>query len=266
MAIEFPKLQATAPSGAVIGMVGDAVDVPAGAQWPGPPLETLPALEREKAYYEIGRRRRAGETVVLMSQSEEVLSRVCDEVWWVSGGKLAGRGAPEEVLNAYRADVAARVRAWGETLQTELAPRVRRGDGRAKVVSIELLGENGAPTIIWRSGELAVVRVTVRFEAAVENPVVGVLIRNRIGLNVYGTNTELEGLKFGPAAAGQTVRLDYAVRCELCAQEYTLTVASHDPDGTWHDWLEDAVAFSVVDTRYTAGVANLRATVRLERG
>ena len=45
--------------------------------------------------------------------------------------------------------------------------------------------------------------------------------------------------------------------------EYTLTVASHDPDGVWHDWLEDAVAFSVSDTRYTAGVANLHAQVSL---
>ena len=36
-------------------------------------------------------------------------------------------------------------------------------------------------------------------------------------------------------------------------------MASHDPDGVWHDWLEDAVAFSVTDDRYTAGVANLRA-------
>jgi lipopolysaccharide transport system ATP-binding protein len=59
--------------------------------------------------------------------------------------------------------------------------------------------------------------------------------------------------------------LDFAFRCELCAGEYTLTVASHDPDGVWHDWLEDAIAFAVADSRYTAGVANLRATVRMER-
>ena len=48
---------------------------------------------------------------------------------------------------------------------------------------------------------------------------------------------------------------------QLCPEEYTLTVASHDPDGVWHDWLEDAVSFAVSDDRYTAGVANLRAQV-----
>jgi hypothetical protein len=32
-----------------------------------------------------------------------------------------------------------------------------------------------------------------------------------------------------------------------------------------HDWLEDAVSFAVSGERYTAGVANLRATVSVER-
>jgi lipopolysaccharide transport system ATP-binding protein len=41
-------------------------------------------------------------------------------------------------------------------------------------------------------------------------------------------------------------------------------VASHDPDGTRHDWLEEAMSISVADSRYTAGVANLRAQVAVE--
>ena len=93
------------------------------------------------------------------------------------------------------------------------------------------------------------------------DPVVGIMIRTRIGLNVYGTNTELERLPLGPRAAGDTIVVSFAFRCELCPGEYSLTVASHDPDGVWHDWLEDAVAFAVSDSRYTAGVANLRAQV-----
>ena len=66
-----------------------------------------------------------------------------------------------------------------------------------------------------------------------------------------------------PEQIGATLELAFAFWCELCPQEYTLTIASHDPDGVWHDWLEDAVAFSVSDARYTAGVANLRAQVSL---
>src|SRR6202022_1798458 len=64
----------------------------------------------------------------------------------------------------------------------------------------------------------------------VEDPVIGVTIRTRVGLEVYGTNTELEKVKTGARAAGDRLRVDFQFPCELCPGEYTLTAASHDPD------------------------------------
>jgi ABC-type sulfate/molybdate transport systems ATPase subunit len=216
---------------------------------------------RERAAIVIDQLRRRGVTTLLAAHEEDLLRRLADEIWWLKGGRLAGRGHPDEILRGYRKEAAQNIRAWGETMAVKIAPTMRRGDGRAEVVRIETLGEEGRPTMVWRSGELAVVKVTVRFHGDVADPVVGMMIRTRIGLNVYGTNTELEKLKLGPVKAGQTLAVQFAFRCELCPEEYTLTVASHDRDGVWHDWLEDAIAFSVTDERYTAGVANLRATV-----
>jgi lipopolysaccharide transport system ATP-binding protein len=302
----FAGLDAVAPDGAIIGVIGEngsgkscLLRLAAGLTKPAagaveardprrllgpdlgpdaaldfPPVAVLAmehtlarqdALVRQRAAMSLDRLRRAGTTVLLVSHEEDLLRQLCDEIWWLDQGKLAGRGDPAEVLCAYRCHIVGRIRAWGETISAPLAPRLRRGDGRAEVVKLELLGEAGQPTAVLRSGELAVARVTVRFREAVADPVVGLLIRSRAGMNVYGTNTELEGLKLGPRAAGDVLHLSFAFRCELCAMEYTLTVASHDPDGVGHDWLDDAIAFAVADSRYTAGVANLRATVRIDR-
>jgi lipopolysaccharide transport system ATP-binding protein len=292
------EFDAAAPDGAVIGILGEdgsgkgrllriaaGVEKPASGSversgtasliGPADALELAPAplvlidhtfarhdaFTRERAAIGLDRLRRAGSTTLLVSHEEELLRRVADEIWWLREGRLAGRGDPGEMIAAYRRHIAARVRAWGETAAAPIAPRMRRGDGRAEVVSIVTLAENGCPTGVWRSGELAVVKVQVRFRNAVTDPVIGIMIRTRIGLNVYGTNTELEKLRLGPREPGDIVEVVFAFRCELCPEEYTLTVASHDPDGVWHDWLEDAVSFAVTDARYTAGVANLRAQV-----
>ncbi|MFN7993914.1 MAG: Wzt carbohydrate-binding domain-containing protein [Bryobacteraceae bacterium] len=294
-------LEAAAPDGAVIGIIGEdgsgkgrllrlaagqekpasgSVEAPSPRRYLGPTdaLDLSPtpvllvehtfarhdSLVRSQAAIELDRLRRGGTTVLLVSHEEDLLRELCDEIWWFDRGKLAGRGDPEEILRGYRCHIARRLRTWGESVRVPIAPRLRRGDGRAQIVNLELLGESGQPAAIIRSGELTVVRVHVRFNQAVADPVIGLMIRSRAGMNVYGTNTELEGLKLGPCAAGEMLRLTFAFRCELCNQEYTLTIASHDPDGVWHDWLEDALAFTVADNRYTAGVANLRATVRLE--
>jgi lipopolysaccharide transport system ATP-binding protein len=245
---------------------GDALDLaPAAVLCIDQALALEDALARERAAIQLDSARRAGATTLLASHDEELLRRLCDEIWWLRDGKLAGRGDVTEMLTAYRKHVLHEMRTWGESMCAPLAPRVRRGDGRAEILRIETIGENGHPTMVWQSGELAVVKITVRFRDSVADPVIGMMIRTRIGLNVYGTNTELEKLRLGPCAAGADLSVSFAFRCELCPQEYTLTAASHDPDGVWHDWLEDAVAFSVADTRYTAGVANLRATARVER-
>jgi lipopolysaccharide transport system ATP-binding protein len=294
------NFDAVAPDGVVVGIIGDSgsgksrlLRLAAGLERPtsgtvkasgdtrllGPddPLNLAPApvllidqtlgrqdmLVRDRAAVALDRIRKAGATTLLVSHEEDLIRRLTDEVWWLHQGKLARRGDPAEVLAAYHKHVAERLRAWGESVQVPMAPRVRRGDGRAEILKVETIGENGRPTMVWRSGERALVRVTVRFRQEVADPVVGIMIRTRIGLNVYGTNTELEQVKLGPCLPGATLELAFAFWCELCPGEYTLTAASHDPDGVWHDWLEDAVAFSVSDTRYTAGVANLRAQVSL---
>ncbi len=296
-------LNATAPDGAVIGVIGESgagkgtlLRLAAGTARPasgvveaGEPRRFLGAGDapdfspaavlamehtlarqdgfgRQRAAVALDRLRRAGTTVLLVSHEEALLLQLADEVWWLDHGKLAGRGDPAETLRAYGGHIARRMREWGESQAAPVAPRWRRGDGRARIETLELLGEAGHPSGVLRSGELAVARVTLRFHEAVADPVVGIMIRSRAGMNVYGTNTELEGLKPGPCAAGERLELTFAFRCELCNGEYTLTAASHDPDGVWHDWLEDALAFAVADSRYTAGVANLRARATIRRG
>jgi hypothetical protein len=228
-------------------------------------LATQDAVVRARTLTGLDRLRRAGSTVLLASHEDRLLETLCDEVWWMEAGHLAAKGDPRETLRKYKRAVSEKIRSWGETISPRLAPSYRRGDGRAEVISIETLSSDGKPTIVWKSGEMVSIKASVRFHEAVQEPVLGILIRTQIGFEVYGTNTDLEGVKIGPRAAGDTVTLTISFLCDLCPHPYTLTVASHDPDGTAHDWLEDAVAFTVTDERYTAGVANLRAKVVVEK-
>jgi ABC-type methionine transport system ATPase subunit len=310
MSIEFKNVsaaplkefRAVAPSGAIIGIIGEknagvtellqlacGILKPEAGEVVAPPerrfvalgetlnlapaavvaldqaLATQDAVVRARTLTGLDRLRRAGTTVLLASHEDRLLETLCDEVWWLEAGQLAAKGDPRETLRKYRRAVSTKIRAWGDTIPPRLAPSHRRGDGRAEVLSIETLSSDGKPTIVWKSGEMVSIKVSVRFHEAVQDPVLGILIRTQIGFEVYGTNTELEGEKIGPRAAGDTVTLTVSFLCDLCPHPYTVTVASHDPDGTAHDWLEDAVAFTVTDERYTAGVANLRAKVVVEK-
>jgi lipopolysaccharide transport system ATP-binding protein len=231
MPIRIDEFNVTVPDGTIIGVLGEG-PVPITS---ADPMELLA-------------RRQEGEILFVRG----IDPRVCDEGWWIHEGQLR-RGDPAEIL-----------RASGQGFQMPLRPSLRRGDGRARLLAIETLDAASQPTMTWNSGEEAQVRVAVEFLSRIEQPVVGMMIQTRLGFEVFGTNTELEELAIGPVEEGTRRLVTFSFRCDLCPQEYTVTAASHDPDGRWHDWVEDAVAFRVTDRRYTAGVANLRARVRCE--
>ena len=304
-AARFPPLRdltVAAPDGAVIGIIGEkgagksallrlaaGFDQPVSGEvllkgtrrylGPADPLDLSQvdllliehtfaqhdALARAQALVAIDCLRAARSTVLIVSHELDLLRSLADEVWWLDSGALVRRGDPGEVLEAYHCRIAEKFRIWAETQSNPLRLSQRRGDGRAELASLETFGASGQPTMVWQSGEFVTVRVTARYHESVDDPVIGIMIRTRIGLDVYGTNTELENLKLGPCAAGSQVRVNFRFLCGLCPGEYTLTAASHDRDGTAHDWLDEALAFVVTDSRYTAGVANLRATVEMEK-
>jgi lipopolysaccharide transport system ATP-binding protein len=90
---------------------------------------------------------------------------------------------------------------------------------------------------------------------------VGILIRNRIGMEIYGTNTGIEQIDLGSFEPGEGLDIDFQFDCWLTPQHYTVTVATQYPDGSSRDWLDDVISFEVLSARQAAGVTDLRAQV-----
>jgi len=106
----------------------------------------------------------------------------------------------------------------------------------------------------------------VLFHRDIEEPVCGFMIRNRHGINVYGTNTEQRRLALGPARAGEVVEATFRFNCWLGQEHYFVSVAAHTPDGVAFDWMDGVIFFRVsCSTTEMEGVANLNATVTARR-
>jgi homopolymeric O-antigen transport system ATP-binding protein len=212
-----------------------------------------------------------GLTVLLVTHDVGLVKLLCDRAMLLYRGRILADGEPNDVVNRYNGLVLERQRAFEEQAPQPsgmpleaiepLQYSFRHGDRQAVVAKVELYNESGHEALVFRSGENIRVRVLVYFHEPHSRPVVGIMIRTRIGMEVFGTNTELEDARPQPAQAGELCEVNFAFACWLTPQEYTLTVATQSPDGTSHDWLDDVLAFQVIDSRRTAGVANLRARV-----
>lgn len=199
-------------------------------------------------------------TVLFVSHDLGLVKQLSDRAILLLGGRMEAEGSPKDVINRYIGLVLEKQR--GERDGTEsVQGSYRHGDGTSEILSVELLDAAGQQARAIRSGDRATIRVRSLFHQAKSDPMVGILIRTRIGMDVYGTNTRLEQVSLGEFGPGDRLEVDFQFHCWLSPQEYTLTVATQHADGSSHDWVDEAVAFEVVDAKSVAGVANLRAEV-----
>ena len=201
-------------------------------------------------------------TVLFVSHDLGLVKQLSDRAILLVGGRMHAQGEPNHVINQYIGLVLERQRADAQPAQrTPIQAGFRHGDRTSEIVDVRLLDANGEPVKAIASGEPVRVRVRSVFRQAKSDPMVGILIRNRIGMEVYGTNSRIERVELGSFGAGDELDLEFQFECRLAPQQYTLTVAMQNADGSSHDWLDDVLAFEVLDSRALAGVVDLRAKV-----
>jgi lipopolysaccharide transport system ATP-binding protein len=201
-------------------------------------------------------------TILFVSHDLGLVKRLCHRAILMMKGEILCQGSPSEVVNRYVALVHDRNATTAE--KSELTGNYRHGDRASTIQEIRILDSGGKKVDAVPAGDDITIEVTARFHQAVSRPMVGMLIRNRLGVEVFGTNTKIENVDLGSFVAGDSVTASFRFRCFLTRGDYTLTVATQHDTGASQDWLDDAMQFTVVDERDTAGIASFRTDVRYE--
>lgn len=205
-------------------------------------------------------------TVLFVSHDLGLVKQLSNRAILLVGGRIEAEGDPNHVINRYIGLVLEKQKRDVDSGRLhDRAGSYRHGDGTSEIIDIQLVNGRREAARAFMSGEDVTVIVRSLFHRAKSDPMVGILIRTRIGMDVYGTNTRLEGVELGECAEGEELEVEFRFHCWLTPQEYTLTVATQNADGSSHDWVDDAIAFEVIDPKAAAGVANLRAEVTWSR-
>lgn len=178
-------------------------------------------------------------TVVFISHDMNAIREYCDRVILIEKGRILISGSADKVAQEY-------------TKLFLSSPKVVAGDnksrwgsGGAKIMAIKVYQKPGHVTVAIES----------QFKHAVHDPVVGLYIKNPMGIKIFESNTKWERLSVGDLAAGQKLTVTWEIDDIFTNGIQTVTAALSNHDATdYYDWWEEAAAFSIDKDKITTAV------------
>jgi len=215
---------------------------------------------QQKCMRRIKEFRARGGSIVFVSHDLNAVKMICDRAVVLSEGRIVADGHPEDAVNIYN-----QLLAGDESEEPhERTDTEGYGSREATLEQIEFYGE-GSRSPILASGDSAVLDVTISATQELTNVALGLMIRDRFGQDIFGTNSHYLDCPI-TLRPGELKRLRYCFPMRLAPGKYTITVALHegaDHTGTCYHWRDNAVGFEVAGIHgpFFGGVCNLSPTL-----
>ncbi|MGM0656371.1 MAG: ABC transporter ATP-binding protein [Thermodesulfobacteriota bacterium] len=227
------------------------------------------AYFQQKCMQKIRAFKAGGGSIVFVSHDMNAVKVLCDKAILLDHGTAIEYGEPETIINAYNCHIARRSKD-DEDLR---AGRSRNGYGSRQVLieSVTLKDEHQNETQILVSGKPADIVISLKGQTSMEDLTLGIVIRDRFGQDVYGTNSHYLKKKID-VQQEQTMDIVYSFdQFNLGPGKYSITAAIHT--GASHvdqcvHWVDGCAVFETVlgDEPFFAGLIRLTPDLHITRG
>ncbi|HTS67260.1 MAG TPA: ABC transporter ATP-binding protein [Candidatus Acidoferrales bacterium] len=222
---------------------------------------------RQRCMRKVHELRARGITILFVSHAVSDVKAIGDRVLWLDKGRTVECGEPSHVIAKYLAAMTDKdstyqrrkayapvERSGGPMRAPEIIEGIpnidhRHGDGRAEVIGIAVLDDQGRPLPMLEPASAILVRISARAKEYVAMPIVGFMLRNQLGMDFSGTNSARAGYELPPMYPCDVITVDFYVELpELYPASFSFSPAIADgtlTEYTMCDWIDNAYALQM---------------------
>ncbi|WP_063847477.1 ABC transporter ATP-binding protein [Bacillus sp. FJAT-28004] len=215
---------------------------------------------QQKCYRKIREFKEKG-TVLFVSHDLGAISNFCDRVVWFNEGEIYKDGAPGDIIDEYHAFMTYDT-ILNDLNDTEDKENIMISQGNsfsndsqvfgemgAEIVDAKLLNYLGTENGYITGGEKVQLIVRVFARESLLMPIIGFVLKDRIGNSIVIMNTEIENMEIRPILINKTYVFKWNFQFPMIRDGvYSLDLAI--ADGTYeqhvqHHWISDALLVDV---------------------
>jgi lipopolysaccharide transport system ATP-binding protein len=203
--------------------------------------------------------RKGGGSILFVSHDMNAVKILCDRALLIDHGLVIEDGSPEDVVNAYNFIIAKASEQPDSTIH-QSAGKSSYGTFKAQITDVTIKGNNSQSNIV-SSGEKTTVAVEIEAYEDIKDVTVGIVVRDKFGQDVFGTNTFHYNKNFDVFRKTRFV-CTFIFDMNIQPGKYTVSAAIHSGethmDNCMH-WVDRVVDFEVAGMlgNYFVGICRL---------
>lgn len=245
---------------------------------------------QSKCYKKFEEFKKLGKTILFVSHDLGSIAKYCDRVVLLNRGVKLGEGQPKEMIDIYKkvmvnqldsamsnesvhamsieeADTSAGDGEWKKSL-TLNPDIVEYGNGLAEIIDFAVLDDKGMITNSIIKGNRCTVKMKIKFNAKIQEPILAFTIKNLQGTEITGTNTMLERVTFENPNPGDILTVTFTQEMNLQGRDYLLSLGCtgfHEGNFTVYHRIYDICNITVISDKDSVGFYDMNSEVIVKK-
>lgn len=207
---------------------------------------------QHKSFERIRQFNKLGTTLLLVSHDKGAIQGICDRALLLHKGGILREGPPDEVFDLYNALIAENGGEVKQAIdQNSGKTQTLSGTGGATIGRVELRDTQSKQALdTLRVGQHVTLFLAIEAHEDIDELVMGYCIKDRLGQDIYGTNTFNTENILTKVKAGSRLTIEVDFVANLGPGSYSISTAlTNDKDhlGTCYFWQDLHFVFEVVN-------------------
>ncbi|MBP1991150.1 ABC transporter ATP-binding protein [Paenibacillus eucommiae] len=235
-----------------------------------------------KCYKKFNEFREEGKTILFVSHSLDTIIQYCTRAILINKGNFIADGSPKQIVDEYKKllvkmdgtikptttgnTIHAQNALWKSSYKLNIDPTLY-GDRRAEIIDFGIFDAKDCITENVLSDELISIKMRVKFNIPISNPIFAFTIKDLKGLELAGTNTLYEQYEPAEYGVNQEIIISFTQRIPFHNGNYTLSLGctgyEQDEFVVYHR-LYDIIIFQCLNSKQSVGYYDLSSNVLIE--
>lgn len=219
-----------------------------------------------KCHKALKQRKEKKMSIIYVSHDLNSLKVLCDRAIMLNKGQLQIQGTPSEVVDEYNVLIS-KLNKKNDSIKIIVTKdKKEHGSLKAKIIDIKLF-VRGKEVSSLTSQDDVEFHLTIKSFDELINLSTGIVIRDKYGQDIYGTNTSLNNKGFD-LQEDDIIKVIYKLNNTLAPSKYSISVALHQDvkkSNKRIHWIDNALNFQVIGYKenYFSGLVDLKADIKI---